>query len=151
MQTNLSLPVLCSLEVIIMRITITAGHVQGSAPPKGTSCLRGHTSCRSNTRQWRLSEPCTVSQQISVNHMHFPCDSLKSFGLGERRMMGGGERRDGWKKRERRGVMFAWHKKSVSTLPTSSTRSDDSSDALVCSINTWPSEREREIERERAV
>ncbi len=60
-------------------------------------------------------------------------------------MMGVEERKDRRKKRERRGVMFAWHKKSVSTLPTSSTRPDDSSDALVCSINTWPSERERAV------
>lgn len=66
--------------------------------------------------------------------------------------MGVEERKDGWKKREeRRGIMFAWRKKSVSTLPTFSTWRDDSSDALVCSINTWPSEREKETEREREV
>lgn len=62
--------------------------------------------------------------------------------------MGVEERKEGWKKKERRGVMFVWHKKSVSTLPTSSTRSDDRSDALVCSINTLPSEREKQRERE---
>ncbi len=53
------------------------------------------------------------------------------------------------KEREERSAMFVWHKKSVSTLPTSSTRPDDSSDTLVCSINTWPSEKERERERAR--
>lgn len=88
-----------------MTIMITDGHVQGSTPPEGTSCQRGHTSCPTNAQQWRLCFPknsCvplwnTKSSDSLKPHvrLHSFNDFSRSFDQGEGRKMEVEEKRDG--------------------------------------------------------